>query len=108
MSILLIAGSPSEHSRSAALLDAVAERLDARHTFVDRLHIRDLSPQALLLADTGHPSVMRAVGSRVDDGGRRITAYLSRSQSTTLLRDIARSGRLAAVFSQRLASNLSI
>lgn len=46
------------------------------------------------------PSVMRAVGSRVDDGGRRITAYLSRSQSTTLLRDIARSGRLAAVFSQ--------
>ncbi len=61
MSILLIAGSPSQQSRSAALLDVVVERLDQRHTFVDRLHLRDLSPQALLLANTGHPSVARAV-----------------------------------------------
>ncbi|WP_382322252.1 hypothetical protein ACFJGX_06440 [Hydrogenophaga sp. UC242_50] len=46
------------------------------------------------------PSVMRAVGSQVGPQGRLITVYLCRSQSAQLLRDIARSGRLAAVFSQ--------
>ena len=61
MSALLLAGSPSQHSRSAALLDAVAQRLRGRGAQVDRIHIRDLSPQALLLADTGHPSISQAV-----------------------------------------------
>ena len=60
MSALLIAGSPSERSRSAALLDAVSQRLHARGALVDRIHIRDLSPQALLLADFGHPTVVAA------------------------------------------------
>lgn len=65
MSVLLMAGSPSEHSRSSTLLNEVArrlhERVDGRRLRVDRLHIRDLSPQALLLADWGHPSVVRAI-----------------------------------------------
>lgn len=59
MSALLIAGSPSERSRSAALLDAVSQRLHARGALVDRIHIRDLSPQPLL-ADFGHPTVVAA------------------------------------------------
>ncbi|MFP8777264.1 NADPH-dependent FMN reductase [Hydrogenophaga sp. RWCD_12] len=65
MSVLLIAGSPTEHSRSATLLDGVETRLhaavDDRRLHVDRLRIRDLSPQALLLADWGHPSIVRAI-----------------------------------------------
>lgn len=65
MSVLLIAGSPTEHSRSATLLDGVEQRLlsavDHRRLGVERLRIRDLSPQALLLADWGHPSVVRAI-----------------------------------------------
>lgn len=61
MSTLLIAGSPSERSRSAALLDAVAQRLTVRGALVDRIHIRDLSHQALLLADTHHRSISQAV-----------------------------------------------
>jgi FMN reductase len=65
MSVLLIAGSPTEHSRSATLLDGVEQRLhatvDARRLRVDRVRIRELSPQALLLADWGHPSVVRAI-----------------------------------------------
>ena len=61
MSALLIAGSPSERSRSAALLDAVAQRLTVRGALVDRIHIRDLSPQALLLADGHHRSISQAV-----------------------------------------------
>ena len=60
MSALLIAGSPSERSRSAALLDAVSQRLHSRGALVDRIHIRNLSPQALLLADFGHPTVVAA------------------------------------------------
>lgn len=58
---------------------------------------------SLVLSSTDHrltPSLMRAVGSRIDDDGRRITAYLGRAQSRQLLADIAASGRLAAVFSQ--------
>ena len=65
MSVLLIAGSPSEHSRSAGLLDAVAQRLNQhlgeRPALVDRLRIRELSPQALLLADTTHKTVQHAL-----------------------------------------------
>ena len=62
MSVLLIAGSPSERSRTAALLDAAGQRLSTRGALVDRLRVRDLSPQALLLADFGHPSVSKAIG----------------------------------------------
>jgi FMN reductase len=62
MSVLLIAGSPSERSRSAALLDAVALRLQFRGVQVDRLHIRDLSAQALILGDFGHPTISHALG----------------------------------------------
>ena len=61
MTVLLIAGSPSERSRSAALLDSVSQRLTQRGAQVERLLIRDLSPQALLLADTAHVSVRRAI-----------------------------------------------
>ncbi len=54
-SILLIAGSPSEQSRSSALLDSVSHRLALRSGFVvDRLNIRELPAQALLLAEWGH------------------------------------------------------
>ena len=66
MSALLIAGSPSERSRSASLLDAVAQRLQVRGALVDRIHIRDLSPQALLLADFGHPTVVSAIDQVAD------------------------------------------
>lgn len=62
MGVLLIAGSPSERSRSAALLDAVAERLLFRGVQVEHLHIRDLSAQALILADFGHPTISHALG----------------------------------------------
>lgn len=61
MSVLLIAGSPSERSRSAALLDHVGLSLALQGAHVDRLRIRDLAPQALLLGDFSHPSVVRAI-----------------------------------------------
>ena len=66
MTVLLIAGSPSEKSRSAALLDGVQQRLRARGAHVERLQIRDLSPQALILADFGHRSISHATGRVAD------------------------------------------
>ena len=60
MSVLLIAGSPSERSRSAALLNRVGQQLTRRGAQVESLLIRDLSPQALLLSDFNHPSVVAA------------------------------------------------
>lgn len=61
MTVLLIAGSPSPRSRSAALLQAVGERLLRGGARVNTIHIRDLSPQALLLADTSNTTVAAAV-----------------------------------------------
>ena len=61
MSVLLVAGSPSERSRSAALLEEVSTRLRGRAPEIERLHIRDLSRQALILGDSAHRSVAAAV-----------------------------------------------
>ena len=73
MSVLLIAGSPSERSRTAALLEAAGARLEARGVQVDRLKVRNLSPQALLLADFGHPSIIEAQ-KRVADASVLVVA----------------------------------
>lgn len=45
------------------------------------------------------PSVMRAVGSHIEAGGRTITVYLARSQSRQLVQDVAANGHIAVVFS---------
>ena len=73
MTVLLIAGSPSERSRTAALLEAAGVRLENRGAQVERLKVRDLSPQALLLADFGHPSVIQAQ-RRVDEASVLVIA----------------------------------
>lgn len=65
MSVLLIAASPTQPSRSAALLDAAGQRLQARGARVERLQLRDLDPRALLLADTKHPDIAAAVAQVV-------------------------------------------
>jgi len=46
------------------------------------------------------PSVMRALGSHVEEEGRAITVFLARSQSRQLVQDIAATGHIAVVFSQ--------
>ena len=61
MSVLLIAGSPSEPSRSAALLDDAQVHLEAHGVTVQRLSVRDVSAEALLRADFSHPSILAAV-----------------------------------------------
>jgi hypothetical protein len=46
------------------------------------------------------PSIMRGVGSRVEQDGRDITVYLSRPQSRQLVQDLASTGHIAVVFSE--------
>ncbi|MDR2325939.1 MAG: NADPH-dependent FMN reductase [Acidovorax sp.] len=57
MAFLLIAGSPTSHSRSAALLEGVARQLQAQGGTVARLAVRDVNAQALLHADFSHPDI---------------------------------------------------
>lgn len=60
--ILLIAGSPSRPSRSAALLAAVSQRLALQgRLVVNQLDIRELPASALLLADWTHPALVAAL-----------------------------------------------
>ncbi len=61
MSVLFVAGSPSQRSRSGALLDAVGLRLAPARADVERLDIRELPAQALLLADTSNRGISKAV-----------------------------------------------
>jgi FMN reductase len=66
MSVLLIAASPTQPSRSAALLDAVGQRLQARGAHTELLSLRELEPRALLLADTRYPDIAQAVAQVAD------------------------------------------
>ena len=50
--------------------------------------------------EQGRTSVMRAVGSTLDDGGRTVTVFLSRRQSRQLLLDVQATGYIAVVFSE--------
>lgn len=60
MSVLLIAGSPTQHSRSAGLLHAVGAQLAAHAVPLNTLSVRDLDAQALLHARFEHPDIVRA------------------------------------------------
>lgn len=66
MSVLLIAGSPSEHSRTAALLNAAGQRLTFRGAYVEQVRVRDLPAQALMLADFAHPALVNAAAQLAD------------------------------------------
>lgn len=60
MSVLLIAGSPTEHSRSAGLLHAVGEQLASHLVSLQTLTVRNLDAQALLHALFKHPDIVQA------------------------------------------------
>ncbi|WP_370681793.1 NADPH-dependent FMN reductase [Comamonas sp. GB3 AK4-5] len=60
MSVLLIAGSPTQPSRSAALLEVVGRQLEAQGAAVARLAVRDVNAQALLHAEFSHPDIAAA------------------------------------------------
>ena len=46
------------------------------------------------------PSIARGVGCRIEDGARRVTVFVVRSENQALLADIGGSRRVAVVFSE--------
>lgn len=60
MTVLLIAASPSQHSRSAALLDHVGHRLERAGQRTERLQVRELNPLALVQANFSDASIVAA------------------------------------------------
>lgn len=60
-SFLLIGGSPSRPSRTAALLDDVTALIEGAGDTATRLELADLPPAALLHADTTDPAVQSAI-----------------------------------------------
>lgn len=50
--------------------------------------------------DPGQPTVVRALGCRVNEARTRVTVLVPRSQSAALLQAIDSNGRIAAVFSK--------
>ncbi len=61
MGILLIAGSPTAPSRSAALLAAAGLELGRQGLEPQTLSLREMPAEALLLADDGHAAIRAAV-----------------------------------------------
>lgn len=63
-----ISGSPRTPSRAAWLLNAAEKRLAQHATSVRRITLRQLPPQALILADTNHPELaaMLALVAKAD------------------------------------------
>ena len=60
-SVLLIGGSPSALSRSTGLLEWIGRKLIQNGLTVDRLPVRELPAEALLLADWTHPALVHAI-----------------------------------------------
>jgi FMN reductase len=61
MSILLLGGSPAQHSGSARLLQHIGDRLALHGHRTSRIHVRDLPAQALLHAEPGDAAIERAL-----------------------------------------------
>jgi FMN reductase len=60
-SVIVLTGSPSARSRTAALSELIARRLEAAGHAVGTLRVRDLPAEALLGADAAHPEIVEAV-----------------------------------------------
>jgi FMN reductase len=60
-SILVVSGSPSVTSRTAALADHLAGRLRTQGHTVTSIRVRDLPAEPLTLADATHPAIAAAV-----------------------------------------------
>ncbi|SDI08638.1 FMN reductase [Actinokineospora alba] len=60
-SIIVLSGSPSPTSKTAALGGYVEARLRAQGHLVRSFRVRDLPPVALLSADTEHPDIAEVV-----------------------------------------------
>lgn len=62
-SVIVLTGSPSAGSRTAALSELIARRLERAGHTARTLRVRDLPAEALIGADAAHPAIVEAVAA---------------------------------------------
>jgi FMN reductase len=87
-SILVVSGSPSSTSRTAALGDHVADRLRHRGHAVRTVRVRDLPPAALLAADAGDPAVAEVVEAITDADGLVVASPVYKAAYSGVLKTL--------------------
>lgn len=85
-SILVLSGSPSVTSRTAALADHLAARLRTHGHTVTSLRIRDLPAEPLTLADTTHPAIAKVVSAVAEADGVVVASPVFKAAYSGLLK----------------------
>ncbi|TQS29632.1 NADPH-dependent FMN reductase [Microbispora sp. KK1-11] len=86
--IVVLSGSPSAVSRTAALCTHLAGRLRLLGHEVRTVHVRDLPAEALLSADTGHPRIAEVVGLIGEADGVLVASPVYKAAYSGLLKTL--------------------
>jgi len=84
--ILVLSGSPSATSRTAALAGHLAERLRSGGHHVADVRVRDLPAEALLTADATDPRIAEVVAAIADADGLVVATPVYKAAYTGLLK----------------------
>lgn len=87
-SILVLSGSPTAASRTAALAEHIADRLRADGHQVRTVRARDLPPRALLTADAADPVIAGVVGQLAAADGVVVASPVYKAAYTGLLKAV--------------------
>jgi FMN reductase len=85
-SIVVLAGSPSATSRTAAVLDLLALRLTSHGHEVRVVPIRELPPGPLLAADAHHPEISEVIAAVAAARGLIVASPVYKAAYTGLLK----------------------
>lgn len=85
-SILVLSGSPSPTSRTAALADHLAGRLRGHGHTVDAVRVRDLPVEPLVLGDSTNPAIAAVVSSLADADGVVVASPVFKAAYSGLLK----------------------
>lgn len=84
--VVVLAGSPSVRSKTAAVLGQVALRLVDRGHQVRTVAVRELPPAALLGGDTSDPAIAEVVAAIADARGLVVASPVYKAAYTALLK----------------------
>jgi FMN reductase len=84
--IVILAGSPSAISRTAAVLDLLARRLTSHGHDVRVVPIRELPPGPLMAADAQHPAISDAIEAVATAHGLIVASPVYKAAYTGLLK----------------------
>src|SRR5438874_3168216 len=87
-SILVLSGSPSATSRTAALTEHLAARLVGQGHQVRTVRVQDLPPAALLTADAGHPEIAEVVAAVAEADGLLVASPVYKAAYSGVLKTL--------------------